>query len=100
MAIAVLLAAGLDGIDNQIDPGQRNDENLYDLSEEELRQRQIDVLPRSLAQAIDYLEQDEVVKNALGSDYADYYIQTKRDEWRRYHNSVSQWELDNYLGVY
>lgn len=100
LACAALFAAGLDGIDNQLDPGKRNDENLYDLSEEELRKRQIDVLPRSLAQAIDFLEQDEVVKDALGADYADYYIQTKRDEWRRYHNSVSQWELDNYLGVY
>jgi len=100
LACAVLLAAGLDGIDQQIDPGKRNEDNLYELTEDELRQRQLDVLPRSLAQAIDYLEEDEVVKNALGSDYADYYIQTKRDEWRRYHNSVSQWELDNYLGVY
>ena len=70
------------------------------LSAEELRKREIDVLPRSLAQAIDCLEQDDVVNGALGSDYANYYIQTKRGEWRRYHNSVSQWELDNYLGVY
>ncbi|MCX6046087.1 MAG: hypothetical protein NT075_13335, partial [Chloroflexi bacterium] len=62
--------------------------------------RDIDLLPRSLAQAIDCLEQDEVVKNALGATYADYYMQTKREEWRRYHNSVSQWETDNYLGVY
>ncbi len=63
-------------------------------------EREIDLLPRSLTQAIDCLEQDEVVKNALGATYAGYYIQTKREEWRRYHNSVSQWETDNYLGVY
>jgi glutamine synthetase len=100
LAIAVLLAAGLDGIEQQTDPGKRNEDNLYDLPEAELHKRQIEVLPRSLAQAIDYLEEDEVVKRALGADYADYYIQTKREEWRRYHNSVSQWELDNYLGVY
>ena len=100
LAIAAMLAAGLDGIEQQIDPGQRNDDNLYDLPEAELHKRQIEVLPRSLAQAIDYLEEDEVVRSALGERYADYYIQTKRDEWRRYHNSVSQWELDNYLGVY
>jgi glutamine synthetase len=100
LACAALLAAGMDGIEYQIDPGKRNDDNLYEVSEEELRQREIDVLPRSLAQAVDYLEQDEVVQKALGSEYAAYYIQTKRDEWRRYHNSVSQWELDNYLGVY
>jgi glutamine synthetase len=46
------------------------------------------------------LEEDEVVKGALGAEYANYYIQVKRDEWRRYHNSVSQWEIDTYLGVY
>jgi glutamine synthetase len=100
LTCAVLLAAGLDGIANQIDPGPRNDANLYDLPAEDLSARSINVLPRSLAQAIDCLEEDEVVKGALGAAYADYYIQTKREEWRRYHNSVSQWELDNYLGVY
>lgn len=100
LACAALLAAGLDGIEQRIDPGKRNDDNLYAMSAEELYKREIDVLPRSLAQAIDYLEEDEVVKGALGASYADYYIQTKREEWRRYHNSVSQWEIDNYLGVY
>ncbi len=100
LTCAALLAAGLDGIDRQLDPGKRNDENLYELSAAELQQREIDLLPRSLTQAVDYLAQDEVVKQALGTAYADYYIQTKREEWRRYHSSVSQWETDNYLGVY
>ena len=100
LTCAAFLAAGLDGIERKLDPGKRNDENLYELSAAELRQREIDTLPRSLTQAVDYLEQDEVVKQALGPAYADYYIQTKREEWRRYHNSVSQWETDNYLGVY
>lgn len=100
LTCAAFLAAGLDGIERKLDPGKRNDENLYELSAAELRQREIDTLPRSLTQAVDYLEQDEVVKQALGATYADYYIQTKREEWRRYHNSVSQWETDNYLGVY
>jgi len=100
LTCAAFLAAGLDGIEHKLDPGKRNDENLYELSAAELRQREIDTLPRSLTQAVDYLEQDEVVKQALGTAYADYYIQTKREEWRRYHNSVSQWETDNYLGVY
>jgi glutamine synthetase len=100
LASAAMLAAGLDGIENKIDPGVRNDDNLYDVSESELRRRGIDLLPRSLIQAVDCLEEDEIVKEALGSTYANYYIQVKREEWRRYHNSVSQWELDNYLGVY
>lgn len=100
LAMAALLAAGLDGIENKIDPGQRNEDNLYEVAEDELRRRSIDVLPRSLVQAVDCLEADEVVKGALGEVYANYYIQVKREEWRRYHNSISQWELDNYLGAY
>ena len=100
LAATVMLAAGLDGIEHKIDPGARNDDNLYDLSKTELHRREIDFLPRSLSEALDYLEQDEVVKGALGAEYADYYIRVKREEWRQYHGSVSQWELDNYLGLY
>ena len=100
LAMAVMLAAGLDGIENRIDPGSRNDDNLYEIPEDELQRRSIDVLPRSLKAAVDHLVEDEVVKNALGPEYADYYIQVKNEEWRQYHSSVSQWEIDTYLGLY
>jgi glutamine synthetase len=100
LALTVLLAAGLDGIENKLDPGSRNDDNLYEVSAEELRRRGIELLPRSLKEAVDHLAEDEVVKNALGAEYADYYIRVKNEEWRRYHSSVSQWEIDNYLGLY
>ena len=100
LAGAVMLAAGLDGIENKIDPGTRNDDNLYEIPEDELVRRGIDFLPTTLNEALDYLEEDEVVKGALGSVYAPYYISVKREEWKRYHQSISQWETDNYLGVY
>ena len=100
LATACLLAAGLDGIEKQIEPGARNDDNLYEMPEDELRQRGIDFLPANLNEALDALESDEVIKAALGETYADYYIGVKRDEWRRYHNDVSKWEVENYLGVY
>jgi glutamine synthetase len=100
LAATALLAAGLDGIENQTDPGVRNDDNLYKVPEAELRGRGIDFLPTTLSEAADHLERDEVIKNALGAEYADYYIQIKREEWGDYHRSVSQWETDNYLGVY
>ena len=100
LAAAALLAAGLDGIANKIDPGSRNDDNLYEVPEEELVRRGIGFLPTKLSDAIDHLEKDEVVKSALGEVYADYYIQVKRAEWDDYHRSISQWEHDNYLGVY
>ena len=100
LAMTAMLAAGLDGIENQIDPGTRNEDNLYEIPLDELRRRGIHVLPRSLKEAVDCLEEDEVVKNALGTEYADYYIQVKREEWRQYHSTVSQWETENYLGLY
>ena len=100
LVMAAMLAAGLDGIENKIDPGERNDDNLYEVLEDELRRREIGVLPRSLKEAVDCLEADEVIKQALGSEYADYYIQVKNEEWRQYHNTVSKWESDNYLGLY
>ncbi len=100
LACAVTLAAGLDGIERQIDPGTANNENLYTLTEAELNDRGIRFLPTTLNEALDCLEQDEVVKGALGEAYADYYTGVKREEWREYHRSVSQWELDNYLNVY
>ncbi len=100
LACAAMLAAGLDGIDNALDPGPRNDDNLYEVPEDELRRRGIDFLPTTLSEALDHLEQDEVVQGALGPEYAPYYIRIKREEWRQYHQSVSQWEIDNYLGLY
>ena len=100
LAATVLLAAGLDGIENQIDPGEQNVDNLYEVPEDELQRRGIDSLPATLSEAADALEADKVIKNALGNEYADYYIQVKREEWRDYHLSVSQWETDTYLAVY
>jgi glutamine synthetase len=100
LATACMLAAGLDGIEKRISPGPRNTDNLYDVSESELRERGIGCLPDSLREAINELEKDPVIKAALGEEYADYYIEVKGDEWRRYHNSVSAWEVENYLGVY
>jgi glutamine synthetase len=100
LAHAVLLAAGLDGIHRQLSPGKRNDKNLYEVELEQLRSEGIDFLPSDLSEALDALEKDEVVLNALGARYAPYYLRSKREEWKRYLNSISQWEIDNYLGLY
>jgi glutamine synthetase len=65
-----------------------------------LQARGIGHLPSTLHAAVEALSQDEVVRNSLGAEYADYYIRVKTEEWESYHNSVSQWELDRYLNVY
>jgi len=100
LAPTVMLAAGLDGIEHRMEAGNRNDRNLYEVPEAELKAEGIGFLPTNLSEALDELAQDEVIKEALGREYAEYYIQVKRDEWKSYHDSVSQWEVENYLGLY
>ncbi len=100
LAMSALLAAGLDGIERKLPAGTRNDDNLYEMSPAELQARGIDTLPQNLSEALEALEADPVVRASLGEVYAPYYIEVKRDEWKRYHDNVSRWEVENYLGVY
>ena len=100
LAAAVLLAAGLDGIEHQMDPGPANDGNLYETPEGELHRRGIRLLPATLQEAVECFRQDSVVCEALGTDYATYYAGVKLEEWRRYHQSVSEWEIAEYLKTY
>jgi glutamine synthetase len=97
LAATVTLAAGLDGVKRRLDPGPRNDRNLYEVPVETLRDEGIEVLPSNLKEALDALEKDDVVLDALGHRYAEAYIREKRDEWVRYHNTVSAWEVEQYL---
>jgi len=104
LAMAVILAAGLDGIENELDPGPHNDDNLYELSEKELKRRKIELLPANLLDATRNLEKDKVIREALGNtgteDYVDYYVKTKQDEWKAYHEQVTQWEVNRYLTLF
>ena len=101
LAAATVLAAGLDGIENRLEPGEPNSENLYSRSYEELTARGLKALPANLLEAIGELENDTVLRTALGKgrgeDYLDYYARVKRDEWFRYHEQVSAWEVNEYL---
>jgi glutamine synthetase len=101
LAATVVLAAGLDGIENRLDPGDPNPGNLYEMSEDELTRRGVDLLPANLLDATRELEKDDVIRAALGrgkdEDYVDYFIRVKRDEWTRYHEQVTPWELREYL---
>jgi glutamine synthetase len=101
LAATAVLAAGLDGIENGLDAGDPNEENLYQVSYDELTARGLRSLPANLLEAIAELEQDEVLRRAFGrgrgEDYVDYYARVKRDEWSRYHEQVSAWEIDEYL---
>jgi glutamine synthetase len=101
LAATAVLAAGLDGIENGLDAGEPNSENLYTKSYEELTERGLRTLPGNLLEAIGELEADDVLRQALGrgrgEDYVDYYARVKRDEWFRYHEQVTPWEINEYL---
>jgi glutamine synthetase len=104
LAAAALLAAGLDGIDNKLDPGEPNLGNLYESTEEERAERGIEVLPGNLLDATRNLAEDEVLREAFGrgrdEDYLDYFIRVKQREWHTYHDRVSDWEVQKYLSLF
>ena len=101
LAATAILAAGLDGIESKLEPGEPNSENLYTIPYDELRSRGLESLPANLLDATEELERDDVLRAALGrgreEDYVDYFIRVKRDEWARYHEQVTPWEIREYL---
>ena len=100
LAGAAILAAGLDGIERRLDPGEPLNENLYEMSEKELKRRKIGLLPQHLAEAIDALEADEVIKAGVGQDLAKEFIKVKRMEWIEYSRHVSDWETARYVEMF
>ena len=95
-----MLAAGLDGIKRGLVPPDPIEENLYDLDEADRKQRHLGVLPGSLKEALDALESDEVVKEALGTHVYERFINAKTQEWDDYRTKVTPWEIERYLPVF
>jgi glutamine synthetase len=104
LAATAMLAAGLDGIERELDAGKPNSANLYELSAEKREAEGIDLLPANLLDATRELEKDDVLRKALGKtrdgDYVDYFIKVKRGEWQAAHEQITQWELDRYLSLF
>jgi len=96
LGLAAYLAAGLDGIENKLDPGDPNLGNLYARSLSEIRSEGIRILPQSLAEAIGELREDAVIKAALGP-IAEEFIDLKTRECATYDQQVTRWEVDQYL---
>lgn len=98
LAFAVMLAAGLDGIRRELTVPEATEENIYLLEKPTYSSK--DVLPTSLNQALKALEEDEVVRNALGAHTHEVFINAKRLEYDDYRLEVTNWELENYLLTY
>ncbi len=100
LALAAMLAAGLDGITTAADHREPVDTNIFEMSHREKRRLRIDDLPHDLNEACDELEKDQVILDAMGDHVSRHFLHAKREEWREYITQVTQWELDNYLLKY
>jgi glutamine synthetase len=97
LAFAVMLAAGLDGVRNQIDPPAPVTGNVYTMSARERSRYKIKSLPANLGEALNQLEKSKVMKDALGEHVFEQFITAKRGEWNEYIAQVHDWEVDRYL---
>ena len=100
LATAGLIAAGLDGIARRTDPGPACTDDLFEQPLAALRERGIAVLPQSLGEAVDALERDAVLCEALGASLAAEFIAAKRSEWIAYARHVSDWEMQRYAELF
>ena len=97
LALAVCLSAGLDGIQNKIEPPKAMERNMHQMTPEELAAEGIESLPTNLLEAVEEFEKDPLMEQVLGKEVCHKYSKAKRDEWKAYNAAVSQWEIDSYL---
>jgi glutamine synthetase len=96
LAATLALAAGLEGIRENIDPGKPNEDNLYTIPEEERRNRGIEFLPQTLQEAVDEFAADPFVEAVLGKELRNEFVKYKQNEWDEYHLTISRWETERY----
>ena len=97
LGAAMILAAGLEGIKQDLDPGQPHRENMYLSSPKMLASQNIALLPRTLGEAIDAFEADPLSEAVMGPLMYKTFINFKRNEWMDYQSHVTDWEINRYL---
>jgi len=100
LTFAVMLSAGLSGIEQNLTAAEPVEEDIYDFDDHKLEQLKIDKLPHSLWQALKELKKNDIIKQALGQHTFERYLEAKIAEWDDYRIQVTQWELDRYLEKY
>jgi len=100
LAFACMLAAGLDGVEKGMELADPVEESLYEMTPERIREKGILELPGTLGEAIDELERDEVVREALGEHVFSRFVEAKRREWEEYRMQVTEWEVERYLEAF
>jgi len=100
LALGMSLTAAVKGIVNKIDPGPATDRDLYEMTTEEFAELGIRRLPRNLMAATEALRKDDLAESVLGTTMLNSYLAYKVDEWERYHQAVTDWEVQEYLRLY
>ena len=100
LAFALLLAAGLDGIERGLTPPPAVSANIYDICEEERRSRDIESLPGNLEEAVEEMKADPMIRDVLGEHVFGKYVEAKEKEWHEFSATVTEWELDRYLNKF
>ena len=100
LGLAMTAAAMTEGVAGRLDPGRPLNRDLYDLSPEEIAASGAQRLPRHLLEAIETLAGDEFAKGVMGERMHASYLAYKRDEWERYHQAVTDWEVQEYLRLF
>lgn len=100
LALAVIIGAGLDGIEKGVMPPKRIEANIFNLSKEEKKLQSIDALPTSLSEALSELKKDKTILDILGEQLSSIYINAKKAEWASYRTEVTLWEIEHYLSKY
>ena len=100
LSLGMTAAAMTEGIVNSYSPGEPLNQDLYSMSEDEIAKSGAQRLPRNLLEAIEILRADELARNVLGDAMLDSFLHYKTDEWERYHQAVTDWEVEEYLRLY
>lgn len=100
LALALCLAAGFDGVKNNLEAPASTDQNIFAMTEAEREAKGIKSLPGSLEEAIKAMEKSSFVKEVLGDHIFTKFIEAKKEEWDDYRTKVSEWEINHYLGKY
>ncbi len=97
LAFAAMIAAGLDGVEKQMELAEPVEESLFEMDAAQIAAKSIRELPGTLGEALDELEKDDVIREALGDHVFSHFIEAKRAEWDEYRTQVSDWEVERYL---
>ncbi|MDQ0253620.1 glutamine synthetase [Evansella vedderi] len=100
LAMAAMLAAGLDGIRNELTPPPATDRNIYAMDEGERAAEGIDALPSTLKEALEALKKNEVITSSLGEHVLEHFIEAKEIEWDMFRTQVHPWEREQYMTSY